>query len=336
MNQQDFVNLYETEKPMYEAWAEFVLTEINSKIKQFAGTEAAYYEWVKIPPSFRVKSVDSLVSKAFIRKRDKYQNPYSDITDKAGTRFVVLLTSQLDMLSSIVQESPSWKYSKDKEFDEWKDGDPRLFDYQSIHYVVYATEGISHKGVEIAIGTPCEIQLRTLLQHAYAELAHDTIYKGGISATPDVHRMFAKSMALMETTDDLLCSAKSALDAATADIEGWKAAINGEANQRLGDVSLIQDNKDMDFLLNNLNGLLQRTSIEEFSAFHDNPAYSYVCDRIKERQPEAVEFRHTFSLLMYFLAKKFRLTLHRKWPLDLEPLEGVYSDLGQAPPWAAT
>ncbi|MFY8351629.1 GTP pyrophosphokinase [Pseudoalteromonas sp. SSM20] len=336
MNREDFIKLYEAERPMYEAWADFVLNEINSAILYHAGSQAAYLEWVKIPPSQRVKQVDSLVTKAFIRKRNKYKDPYKEITDKAGIRFVVLLTSQLTLLSDIVQSSTNWTYSKDREFDEWKGDDPRIFDYQSVHYIVYAAENITHKGVEIKAGTPCEVQLRTLLQHAYAELAHDTIYKGNIVTTPEVHRTFAKSMALMETTDDLLCSAKEALESATADINLWKSIINREAQQRLSDIQLIDDSKSADHVLSSLDWLLQKTSTEEFQAFLESPEYGYVCDRIRNRQDGAVEYRHPFVLLMYFLSKRFRSILHRKWPLDLELLEGVYSDLGLVKPWAGT
>lgn len=336
MNREDFINLYEAERPMYEAWADFVLNEINSGILSYAGSSIAYLEWVKIPPSQRVKQVDSLVTKAFVRKRNKYKDPYKEITDKAGIRFVVLLTSQLALLCDIVQSSVNWTYSKDKEFDEWKGDDPRMFDYQSVHYIVYATEGVTHKGVEIKAGTPCEVQLRTLLQHAYAELAHDTIYKGNIGASPEVHRTFAKSMALMETTDDLLCSAKDALESATADINAWKSIINQEAQERLNDIQLIYDGKSTDHILSSLNELLQKTSTEEFQAFLEDPRYSYVCDRIKSRQTTAVEFRHSFVLLMYFLSKRFRASLHRRWPLDIEVLEGVYSDLGLVKPWTGT
>lgn len=336
MNREDFINLYEAERPMYEAWADFVLNEINCGILSHAGSQAAYLEWVKIPPSYRVKLVDSLVTKAFIRKRNKYKDPYKEITDKAGIRFVVLLTSQLALLSDIVQDSVNWTYSKDKEFDEWKNDDPRMFDYQSVHYIVSATEGTIHNGVEIKEGTPCEVQLRTLLQHAYAELAHDTIYKGNISASAVVHRTFAKSMALMETTDELLCSAKKELENATADINLWKTIINQEAQQRLSDIQLIDDSKSADHVLSNLDDLLQRTSTDEFQAFLEEAQYSYICDRIRSRQDGAVEYRHPFVLLMYFLSKRFRSTLHRKWPLDLELLEGVYSDLGLVKPWVGT
>ncbi|MCD8558742.1 MAG: RelA/SpoT domain-containing protein [Shewanella xiamenensis] len=336
MDRADFIKLYEAEFPMYKAWADFVLTYIDSKILSYVGTKNAYLELVKIPPSQRVKQVDSLVTKAFIRKRNKYKDPYREITDKAGVRFVLLLTSQLHLLCNIVEEATSWTYSKDKEFDEWKGDDPRLFDYQSVHYIVYAARDIEHNGVKIIEGTPCEVQLRTLLQHAYAELAHDTIYKGNISASPEVRRTFAKSMALMETTDDLLCSAKMLLENATADINAWKDVINNEAIKRLGDIQLIDDGKTADYLLNSISELLQKTSTDDFLAFLEDPKYSYVTDKIKDRQLGSVEFRHPFVLLIYFLAKKFRTSLHRKWPLDIEPLEGVYSDLGLRPPWATT
>ncbi|MCX4031453.1 MULTISPECIES: GTP pyrophosphokinase [Aeromonas] len=336
MERPDFIKLYEAELPMYEAWADFVLTYIDSKILSHAGTKNAYLEWVKIPPSQRVKQVDSLVTKAFIRKRNKYKDPYKEITDKAGIRFVVLLTSQLELLCNIVEGATSWAYSKDKEFDDWKGDDPRLFDYQSVHYIVYANRDIEHNSVIIKEGTPCEVQLRTLLQHAYAELAHDTIYKGNISASPEVRRTFAKSMALMETTDDLLCSAKELLEKATADINAWKDVISREAIKRLGDIQLIDDSKSADYLLNSVSELLKKTSMDEFLAFLEDPRYSYVSDKIKARQLGPVEFRHPFVLLVYFLAKKFRTSLPRKWQLDIEPLEGIYSDLGLQPPWATT
>ncbi len=93
-----------------------------------------------------------------------------------------------------------------------------------------------------------------------------------------------------------------------------------------------------DHLLNSISDLLQKTSTDEFLAFLEDPNYSYVSEKIKERQAGSVEFRHPFVLLIYFLAKRFRASLHRKWPLDLdlEPLEGVYSDLGLQPPWTTT
>ncbi|TOO37902.1 (p)ppGpp synthetase, partial [Vibrio parahaemolyticus] len=71
-----------------------------------------------------------------------------------------------------------------------------------MHYVVRARVDLQVKGLMIKAGTPCEIQVRTLLQHAYAELTHDAVYKAKTVVEPEVHRTVAKSMALIETTDD--------------------------------------------------------------------------------------------------------------------------------------
>ncbi|MBV7434581.1 RelA/SpoT domain-containing protein [Cardiobacteriaceae bacterium TAE3-ERU3] len=336
MKRADFIKLYERELPMYTAWADFVLHKIDNEILHTLKKRELYHECVKISPSKRIKQVDSLVTKAFIRKRNKYKDPYKEITDKAGIRFVVALTYQLKLLSEIVEKSDHWTWSKDKEFDEWKENDPRLFDYQSIHYIVYASSDIEYQDTIIKKGTPCEVQLRTLLQHAYAELAHDTIYKGNIAASPEVHRAFAKSMALMETTDDLLCNAKELLDSATADINAWEDAINTESKKYFGDINLIDDTKSSVYLLNELNKLLKKSSIGEFSIFLEDPNYIYVINKIKNRQNDLIEFRHSFIILIYFLAKKFRNLLPKHWPLDIEILQKIYSDLGITPTWPST
>ena len=47
-----------------------------------------------------------------------------------------------------------------------------------------------------------EGQVRTLLQHAYAETSHDTVYKKGHSDSPKVLRSLAVTMAFLETADE--------------------------------------------------------------------------------------------------------------------------------------
>ena len=54
----------------------------------------------------------------------------------------------------------------------------------------------------IAAGTPREVQITTLLQHAHSELTHDTIYKPSVKGTPAMLSAAAKSMALIESTND--------------------------------------------------------------------------------------------------------------------------------------
>jgi putative GTP pyrophosphokinase len=336
MKQEEFAALYEQEKPMYKAWADFVLSKIESGLLNLLdGSKAKYDEYVKIAPSSRIKTTDSLLTKAFVRKKDKYKNPYQEITDKAGIRFVVLLTQQLDQLSSIVDHHQAWTYSKDKEFDDWKTSDPRMFDYQSVHYIVRAKKNFIYQGINIDKGTPCEVQLRTLLQHAYAELAHDTIFKGNIDASPTVKRCFAKSMALMETTDELLCGAKSELEKCANVITTWRDLSLTKSAQLLPDANWIDDAKNIEFYLSKFEPLISTLNFNDFNAFLEDQEHVFLAGRIKKHQLDKtfVEFKLPVVLIFYFLAKRKKTVIKNHWPTDFNVLQIIFNDLGLAPNW---
>ena len=128
-------------------------------------------------------------------------DPYNQITDKVGIRFVVMVIKQIKIISDIVEQADIWDCSKDKDFEESRETHPEVFEYESIHYIVRAARAITYEGVQIEKGTPCEIQIRTLEQHAYAELSHDYFYKNDFSYENDMKRNLARGMALNETTD---------------------------------------------------------------------------------------------------------------------------------------
>ena len=211
MTEEDFLQRYVDERPMYEAWGDLVMQTIDSTLRNRLGADADYYSVVKIPPTVRTKEPDSLLNKAFYRGK-QYEDPYNDITDKVGLRFVVLLTDQINPLRDIVAESTIWTNSEDRNFEDERKQNPSTFAYESVHFVVKSIGVQHHNGQEIPEGTPCEIQIRTLLQHAYSEVTHDTVYKSKITAEPEIHRTIARSMALIDTTDKLLVEAKSALE----------------------------------------------------------------------------------------------------------------------------
>ncbi len=57
----------------------------------------------------------------------------------------------------------------------------------------------------------CEIQLRSILQHAWAEIEHDLGYKGEISVPDQYKRSFNRVSALLETADNEFDRLKSEL-----------------------------------------------------------------------------------------------------------------------------
>jgi len=174
MTENEFIVRYEAEKPVYAAWGNYVrdsiLSSLTAKIDGFTPDN-----FLKVPASVRVKDTDSLVAKAFYRGKP-YADAYGQITDKVGTRFVVLLLNHINHVEEAITSGP-WEYSKDRDFDEEREKQPFIFDYQSKHFIVKAIKEVPFGDVIVPVGTPCEVQVRTLLQHAYSELSHDTVYK---------------------------------------------------------------------------------------------------------------------------------------------------------------
>lgn len=195
-----FVERWQQERPLYDAWGHFVVDKVVQLITlELAPTGLGVF--LRMPVVPRVKTEESLVQKAFIRKT--YADPYNDIEDKVGVRFVVLLNEDVRLIGNIIEgASAFWSANKARDFELERQANPSVFDYQSLHYVVRSKPGTKHDGLEIPADLPCEIQVRTLLQHAYSELTHDTIYKPSVATTPEMMRAAAKSMALIEATDD--------------------------------------------------------------------------------------------------------------------------------------
>ena len=200
MDQIEFLELYRQEKPIFQAWGEYLIKDINAEL-QSSGIDINAF--LKIPVIARVKDENSIIAKAFLRQDKHYTNPYEQITDKVGIRFVVLELSEISIIKDIIEKHSDWETSKDVDFETIRDEKPELFVYQSVHYIVRNCNELEYNGVVIPAQTPCEVQIRTLLQHAYAELSHQTVYKSNAQIDPTIKRKLARSMALIEATDEL-------------------------------------------------------------------------------------------------------------------------------------
>lgn len=164
MDQIEFLELYRQEKPIFQAWGEYLIKDINAEL-QSSGIDINAF--LKIPVIARVKDENSIIAKAFLRQDKHYTNPYEQITDKVGIRFVVLELSEISIIKDIIEKHSDWETSKDVDFETIRDEKPELFVYQSVHYIVRNCNELEYNGVVIPAQTPCEVQIRTLLQHAY-------------------------------------------------------------------------------------------------------------------------------------------------------------------------
>ncbi len=85
--------------------------------------------------------------------------------------------------------------------------------YLSVHYVVSLNQSRENLGEYTPYkGLKCEIQVRTLLQHAWAEIEHDRNYKFGGVLPKDIRRRFYLVAGTLELMDQEFQNLSDAID----------------------------------------------------------------------------------------------------------------------------
>jgi ppGpp synthetase/RelA/SpoT-type nucleotidyltranferase len=325
MSEADFQRRWESEKAFYEAWG-LLITEIVAEALLEALGGDRFATFLKIPTIPRIKETPSLLEKAFMRDKD-YKNPYEDITDKVGIRFVVLTIDGISAISSILEKNTSWAFSLDRDFEEERKKRPEYFGYQSKHYVLRAAQEFEFGGRTIPKDTPCEVQIRTLLQHAHSELTHDTIYKPrSTEASPLAKRYIARSMALSETVDEFFCQVAQEFEKAEAAMRDLGAFLSNEYQARVGSAPEPARSNELilDALMPDLPADVQH-QIGRFIA--DTP---YVPQRVAGRAKDQLLYRQPSILLAYWMADYSPGLLKDRWPLTQEEMRLIFSDIGRS------
>lgn len=274
---------------------------------------------LKIPCSYRLKEDKSFISKALYRGK-KYTEPLKEIEDKIGTRLVLLTTDDVDAVSKVLLNSDKWHSKVTKDIDTLIDEEPEKFSYQSIHVVVWPLENDkNYENVAHELLT-CEIQIRTLLQHAYSEVSHDSTYKGPFKNDKEITRHLAKSMALMEATDDYFCDIFKKM---SDDKRKYANFINELITLYLGFNASFKK-EDLDFDLSKLTFLLLDkkdiaiNDIQDFSIRNNADLTSAIVPQ------NGYLFEQPICILLSYYFFKHRNFLRTEWPLSLESLQNLY------------
>jgi putative GTP pyrophosphokinase len=325
MNQEEFIAKYKSEIPIYQAWGDFANHYIlDSLAKKLGGTKRVD-AFLKIPPKPRIKEVDSIISKAFFRDK-KYTDPYNEITDKVGVRYVLLLREHIGIISDIVEHSTHWIHSKDRDFEDERNKEPLIFDYQSVHYIVRNTALTTFKGISVPPNTPCEIQIRTLLQHACCELTHDTIYKPKTrTKNPSILRSVAKSRALTEATDDIFTEVNVTLQNESNKINSFLSSL--KALYDCINKSEYEEKTNV-YILDAFSDLLDSIKLSDIEKFLSE--YPSLKDIVPRKSGTSFLHKQPVVLLLYYLIKHQRTALRQLWPLTDAEIQPLYTDLGIA------
>ncbi|CAB3962260.1 MULTISPECIES: GTP pyrophosphokinase family protein [Burkholderia] len=251
------------------------------------------------------------------------------MTDLVGARVVVLLRTDVRLVEDALAGYTGWTFSRDRDFDFEVNKDPEVFDYQSVHYLVSCSGDSDIDGTLVPSGTTCEVQIRTLLQHAYAEVVHDNVYKPGGVVPPQTRRIIARSMAFVESADELFCEAIEQLSRVNTAREQWVEflvplfrAVSGR------DVSQT-DQRDTLEVVDTFRDLLASADRDEISQRVSSAAISGL---IRRRSENEGLFSRPICILAYWLAEKHHRSRMDKWPFGSQnaDLRIVLTDLGIA------
>ncbi|MEN6440947.1 MAG: hypothetical protein ABFD97_20445 [Syntrophobacter sp.] len=325
MNVEDFRKAFESLQPILKAWGGRVVSEIEEGLEDELGEH--YSSFLKLPAEFRLKQESSALGK-IIRK--EYDDPVRQMTDLVGARFVVLLRTDIDIVDKVIEGSTLWSASRDRDYEAEIAKAPSHFDYQSVHYVVRAKGNIDCDGIIVPDSTPCEIQIRTLLQHAYAEMVHDNIYKPTGEVPPKAKRYVARSMALMETTDDLFCQTISLLKETNELRNSWFGFLKKLYLSVIGEKQIDIDDLLNLTLLDIYRDILEGITNNDVERFLSDRAF--ITDRVRQRASTQFFYKQPAILLIYWLVKNEDYEMKRRWPFGSlrDDLTQVYSDLGMS------
>ena len=320
-----FSTRWEAERSLHEHWARHLVRTIVAKLAASSGS-AYVNDLLKLPVEPRLKDTRKLIEKAFYRRK-AYADPYGDITDKVGIRFVVLLGRDIRQIAAAIEETAEWTWSKDRDYEEEQKENPITFAYAAVHYVVRPRSDLHVDGRAISAGTPCEVQIKTLLQHAYSELTHDTIYKPQVQATPAMHRDAAKAMALLEATNDYFEKVADQVSAATRAVRVITASLSAIYAREIG---LDPHPSVLEGLLLEAYEQLAEPGYEgEIAAMLH--ARTYLAENIRDRVARQNPIFAQPSILLAYLdvERRGRAALGR-WPLTETEIEPLLNDFGES------
>jgi len=148
--------------------------------------------------SGRVKDRKKLEEK--LRTPGKEYSALDQITDVVGLRIITYFDDDVDSIANIITR----EFDKDVPncIDKRKSLEPDQFGYLSLHYVCKLSPArLALPEYHQFRGLVFELQIRSLLQHTWAEIEHDLGYKAGVAVPKLVRRRFSLVAGLLETAD---------------------------------------------------------------------------------------------------------------------------------------
>lgn len=146
----------------------------------------------------RAKEIESYSKKC---NKNKYSDPQKEIMDLAGIRIITYTNSDVIEICSIIESIFDIDYENSS--NKLDNIDVDRFGYLSVHYIAKLKDEYFKTVIyEEFEGMQFEIQIRTILQHAWAEIEHDRSYKFNGVLPKKLKRKFFMLAGVLELVDN--------------------------------------------------------------------------------------------------------------------------------------
>ncbi|MCM3527864.1 hypothetical protein M4D56_01980 [Cytobacillus oceanisediminis] len=182
---------YKENRPLYES--------LSNKVEGIIQEILQYNNIEVYSITSRAKEIESFIDKA---KKDKYTDPMNEIKDLAGIRVITFVKSDVEKCCDLIK--PLFKIDESNSIDKGKELGKDKVGYRSVHYIAELTDERLKLPEYAPYKDMCfEIQVRTILEHAWADISHDRTYKfsGKLPQDNDIERRFSLAAATLELVD---------------------------------------------------------------------------------------------------------------------------------------
>ncbi|KFE99625.1 hypothetical protein IX39_02890 [Chryseobacterium formosense] len=177
---------YEEKSPLYTSFSFKVEKILRKLCKNFS-----IHQIVS-----RIKTKESLAQKVI--KKNKYEK-LDDITDILALRIITYFEDDISKIEELLNKE--FKIDRENSTDK-RNIEIDKFGYRSVHYILQLndykkelSEYAEYKDIKF------EIQIRSILQHSWAEIEHDLGYKSFTEIPQKAKRTFYRVAALLEQAD---------------------------------------------------------------------------------------------------------------------------------------
>jgi GTP pyrophosphokinase len=204
-------------------------TDFGPKAEALAKDVLAAHNFRPHSVAHRVKERSSMERK--LNSRDKPYGSLSEVTDLLGVRVITHFPDEVDTFAAVLLP----EFDVLEIVDRRQADDPRQFGYASLHCIVRLDSGRrTHLEYRRFADCVLELQIRSILQHAWAEIEHDLGYKTSRGIPRELRRRFSRLSGLLELADEEF---RSIRDASRAHAQRVEVAVTEEP----GETSIDQD-----------------------------------------------------------------------------------------------